>query len=335
MPEPQPSTCSIWTARILIHTADPATIGYKPDDNGKIVTITTMISTIIEERTRRRTANCSDVDQTSTQAGHRNAWRHDKRYRRSFAAKVKTMRNKRTEQRNRFQRAFDKALLVRERNKGSPLTVNEKNRLAHAVRKQCDPRQRSAPPADKDTLRHLCAKTRLIEAQLNHILSLSLSQRRNDVKNSFELAHLQLQMLRNQMLSLLQENSSARETCSHVLYQTRFPVHSIKHKKNFEDFISFSILAKGKKETRHVGVSKEGRYSLCCDQCLSARSDYFFEITGEQPVFTFDSNADYFQPNSFVMNVDNIECDSEVLRKLRASHPLAHQHVWQTFLDLV
>jgi len=168
--------------------------------------------------------------------------------------------------RERFRKAFSKAIAVRTRNLSRSLTRQEWQQLKSAVRKQISTRQL---PLERK-IQEL--STRI--GQVAKLVPVSISS----LEDSFSMFHVQLSVLRQQAMELITESSDVKETCPHFRNRTLFtlPVTTTTlYSENVPGLKGYMTLPIDGKEQQ-----------LCCSKCLLARQDTYYTWTGDDLVFS-------------------------------------------------
>lgn len=200
--------------------------------------------------------------------------------------------------RSRFQTAMAKAVKARTRHLGRRLTSDEFHDLVRAVRKQV----RIVNPDP------LARQLRIIARTLTKFERM-IPKTSSDFENSISLARMQVDMLRRDVLSLIDERSGVSETCAHVLGRSK---------------VSFNLRGTTTVANSPIPVTLPGGCTstvLACKHCASDREDAFFSWTGEQlPVL----------PSSFYANLDKLDVKRIKALEIR---PLALQSIWSSILD--
>jgi len=197
----------------------------------------------------------------------------------------------------RFRRAFSKALSVRTRLLGRKLSRNEWQRLKVAVRKQLHP----AGSSQKRALDSLSLRV----GRLDRLVPKTLEE----AEDSIRFLQLQLSIVRQQMMSLVDDVTSVKETCPHFRHR---PVFYLPNTKSpvYLSVPSMSL---------YIRLDLNGKETqLCCERCLTARNDTYFSWSGDDLEFV---------PSSFPSDLS--VSDTERLLSLS---PLAFQSVWSQVL---
>jgi hypothetical protein len=202
--------------------------------------------------------------------------------------------------RRRFSVAFGRALSVRSKHLGRRLTRREWVALRTAVKAQCS--KRVTPLAR--TVNRLIGVVGRLEQDLSTFKRPS---------KSFEQIDLMISIFRQDLMSLIDEETTLSEGCSHVAKKTKVILSA-------PERVFTTIPGHGVMDVSLPTSSQ----TVCCDRCQTRRSDFFFEKTGQ--VLSFSEGSD-------VISLEGLSPLG--LRTLRSVEPLSLQGVWSSALDLI
>lgn len=205
--------------------------------------------------------------------------------------------------RQRFDKAFRKAIAIRVRVLGRPLTQLEFRRLVSAVRKQIQPR-----------LENFVSRAVMNIEKRVKTLELATPTSVAQLESAIAMFHTQVTVLREQAMRAIQENDVLSETCSHVSHKKMFQVPNNMERPTAH----FPNLG-------HLTISLKPTEVLCCDSCLAKRQDSVFLWSGVDLVSLADMMPHLPREEAIRWLISN---------KISQVHPLSIQSVWTAVVNL-
>jgi hypothetical protein len=197
---------------------------------------------------------------------------------------------------NKFDRAFSKSVKVRSRVLGRRLTREEFKSLVKAVRKQLKPA--IIDPASR-LINDLHRRLLVVEN--------ATPRDRQALTDALAVARTQVDLLRTELMSLVDDQQGVKEICPHVDKKSKVYLSIT---DNFEVNKSLQGL--------YVMKSTNTEQHVCCKACLSLRQDAFFSWFGEEWVaFTPEQRGCLSASNKRDLSLD----------------PLSIQSIWMAVLD--